>query len=267
MPRRPIVAANWKMKLPHQEEVDAVAAVGKHLKHLTITSDVVVCPSYPSLPAAAELVAEDKNLQLGAQTIHWEEAGAVPGLVSIQQVKPFVSWSIVGHSDQRALLNLTEEHISAQVQLLITHGLRPIVCVGETAEERAAGQTTAKITAQVQQLFASGSKAAVSKMALTYEPIWAISSNLPAGQSGEGATPPDPHEAASIMLLIRKLATEQFGPDVAERLRVLYGGSVDASNVSAFVSEPGVDGVLVGSASLKPSSLVEIIKQVQESFV
>ena len=258
MSRQPIIAANWKMKLSHKEAIDALTALKKQLKNVPVSSDVVVCPSYPSLPAAAEVVAQSEKVQLGAQAIHWEEQGAVTGGVSITQVKPFISWSIVGHSDQRAMLGLTDEHVAAQVQLLVTHGIHPIVCIGETAEERAAEQTTEQVTKQVQHLLAAVSKAAVSKMAITYEPIWAISSN------SEGAEPPDPHEVAGTMLLIRKLAAEHFGADVAERVRILYGGSVDASNAGAFVSEPGVDGVLVGSASLRPSSLVDIITAVQE---
>lgn len=243
------------MELSHKASLETFTATRKLLKNESIDCDIVICPSFPSLADLAKAVPKNQKFQIGAQNIHWEERGAWTGQVSVLQIRPFVTWCIVGHSEQRALTQETEEEVDLKVNLLLKHGIAPIVCVGETADERQAEQTTAKITAQVSTLLARLTRMDMAKVVVAYEPIWAI---------GSGITP-DPAEAAGIMLLIRKLAAERFGSGTAERLRIVYGGSVNVDNVHEFSAEPGVDGVLVGGASVQPTQLARIIKIVQES--
>ncbi|MEX2054726.1 MAG: triose-phosphate isomerase [Candidatus Andersenbacteria bacterium] len=253
MTRKRLVVGNWKMELSYKGELEAAQAIKKLLKNMEVTADVVLCPSFTSLADIKVALGATQRLDLGAQNVHWEEKGAWTGQVSVNQISPFVSWCIIGHSEQRSLTGETDQEVEAKAQLLLKHGLVPIICIGETLEEREADQTTAKITQQLQSILNKTTRVGLSKTVIAYEPIWAI---------GSGATP-DPSDVSGIMLLMRKLMTEKFGNEVAERVRLLYGGSVKSDNVQPFVSEPGVDGVLVGGASVHPLQFVEIIKTVQ----
>ena len=251
--RTPVIAGNWKMELSHKAATEVTGSLKKLLQDVPVSCDVVVCPSFPSLPAVAEELVNNKKIQIGAQNVHWEEKGAWTGEVSVAQIHPFVKWCIVGHSERRRLVGETDEQVQQKAALLQRHGITPIVCIGETQEEREQERTVEKITQQVGSLISGLTRVAIAKLVVAYEPIWAI---------GTGITP-DPNEAAETMLLVRKLIAERFDQEIAERLRILYGGSVNAENVQPFVSEPGVDGVLVGSASLRPLEFVNIIKAVQ----
>jgi len=244
------------MQLSHKAATEELLSLKKLLKGVSVASDIVICPSYPSLPTFAESVAKDEKLQIGAQNIHWEEKGAWTGQVSVVQITPFVSWCIVGHSEQRELTGETDEIVQEKVQLLQKHGVIPIVCIGETAQERAAGQAEHRVAAQVESLLAKMTRASLTKMVICYEPIWAISSNDPAEE-------PDLADMAGTMLLIRKMVAERFDVEAAERLRIIFGGSVNQDNVAALFNEPGVDGALVGSASLRPVHFIDIIKAAQ----
>lgn len=249
----PLIVANWKMELSHKAALEALTALKKLLKGVTLTTDVVICPSFPTLSEAATLVAGSKKLQLGAQNVHWEERGAWTGEVSVVQLNPFVTWCIVGHSERRALTQETDTDIHAKAALLLKHGITPIVCIGESQAERQQEQTVAKITHQLDVLMTGLNRIAMGKVVIAYEPLWAI---------GTGETP-DPGTVTEVMLLVRKLIAERFESDVAQKVRLLYGGSVTSDNVASFVSEPGVDGALVGGASIRPMQLVEIVKRVQ----
>jgi triosephosphate isomerase len=255
MARKRLVVGNWKMELSYKGELEAAQAIKKLLKNMEVTADVVLCPSFASLADIKEALGATQRLQLGAQSVHWEEKGAWTGQVSVNQISPFVSWCIIGHSEQRALTGETDQEVEAKAQLLLQHGLTPIICIGETLAERENDQTMEKISRQLQSILNKTTRVGLSKTVIAYEPIWAI---------GSGATP-DPSDVSGIMLLMRKLMTEKFGNEVAERVRLLYGGSVKPDNVQPFVSEPGVDGVLVGGASVHPLQFVEIIKIVQQT--
>ncbi len=256
-----LVVGNWKMQLSHKGELEIVIALKKLLKSIDLAgAAVVICPSYPSLPVLAEALKKHATISLGAQNVHWEEKGACTGSVSISQIAPFVEWCIVGHSEQRKLTRETDEEISHTARQLLNHGIRPIVCLGETAEERAADETVSKVTTQMRTLLANMTRSLLPQLVIAYEPIWAISSNQPDFL-------PDPADTAGTMLLIRKLAAAQFGNDIAQRMLVLYGGSVSSSNVGQYIKEPGVNGVLVGSASTHPRQFVEIINTVQQLAV
>lgn len=253
MDRKPLVVGNWKMELSHKASLEVARAVKKLLSKEDLKVEVVVCPSYPSLAGVGEFFKGSEKIQVGAQHVHWEETGAVTGAVSVLQIAPFARWCIVGHSEARELSGQTDEQVREAASLLLKHGLTPIVCLGETREERERGETIAKVIQQTDMLFAGMTRASLSKLVVVYEPIWAISAQ------GTGQVP-EPAEVSEIVVLIRKQVAARFDAESAQRLRILYGGSVTAQNVRAYVSEPGVDGVLVGSASIHPMPFVEIIK-------
>lgn len=255
MKRRPLVIGNWKMELSAKAELELVRALKKHLAGQTLTAEVVVCPSFPSLAPVHEALARQTAISVGAQTVHWLEKGPWTGAVSVLHLSPYVQWCIVGHSEQRDLTGMSDDEVNQTTALLLRHGITPIVCLGETLEERQADQTVAKVTTQVEQLLQTVNRVALSKLVIAYEPIWAIG-------SGEM---PEPADAAGTMLLVRKLVAQRFGQDVSERLRIVYGGSVKAATVAPFVAEPGVDGVLVGGASVHPGEFFDIIQRVQEA--
>lgn len=258
MDRRPAVIANWKMELSHKASVEAANAIRKLLKDVKLDMDVVLCPSFPALGAVQDVLHNHEKVQLGAQNIHWEEKGAWTGQVSVLQLTPFIHWCIVGHSESRALTGETDEQVQLKVQLLLKHGITPVICIGESLAERQADQTIERVTAQMHTLLDKATRTSLTKMVIVYEPIWAISA------AGTGQTP-EPDDVAGIMLLMRKLVAERFDNEAAQRVRLLYGGSVKPVNVTPFISEPGVDGVLVGAASLHPMDFVEIIKTVQQN--
>lgn len=257
MERRPVVIANWKMELSHKASVEAAIAIRKLLKDVRLELDVVLCPSYPALADVNEVIKTSEKLQLGAQNVHWEEKGPWTGEVSVQQLTPLVRWCIVGHSEQRALTQETDEIIERKADLLLRHGITPIICIGESLEERQADQTVEKLTKQMQVFLSKITRVTVSKIVIAYEPIWAIG-------SGSAAEPDD---IAGSMLLLRKLVAERFGNEVAQRLRIIYGGSVNPKTIVPIVNEPGVDGALVGGASLHPLDFVEIVKAIQAAHV
>lgn len=252
MERLPLVVGNWKMEMSHKAAVDAAVGLKKLLKQESLHVEVVVCPSFPALAAVAEALGTSGKIRVGAQNVHWEEKGAWTGEVSVQGLKPFVDWCIVGHSERREHFGETDEQVLGKIKILLKHGVNAIVCVGETEEERAAGQATMKVTQQVRRIFSQLARTQLSHVVIAYEPIWAV---------GSGITPV-PDEAAELMLLIRKVASEYFEADGAERLRILYGGSVTPETAASFAAEPGIDGMLVGGASVRPLRLVEIIKRV-----
>jgi len=173
--------------------------------------------------------------------------------VSVSQIAQLVSWCIVGHSEQRALTKETDDLVERKASLLVKHGITPVVCVGETLKEREEDRTIDKITTQIKSLIKDASRTAMSRMVVAYEPVWAI---------GTGETP-DPADVSGVMLLIRKIAAAKYGEEAAQRWRLLYGGSVTPDNVSSYTREPGVDGFLVGGASVRPMKFVEIIKEVE----
>lgn len=251
-----MVAANWKMELSYRASLEVAGALKKMLPAGEAGVDLVICPSFPALPQVAEILDKTKA-EIGAQNIHWEEKGAWTGEVSVMQIREHAAWCLVGHSERRQLTGETDEQVQLKAALLLKHGLKPIVCVGETDEERQSERTVARITEQVNAVLSGLNRTALARLTIAYEPVWAI---------GTGETP-DPDEAAETMLLVRKLAAERFDSDAAERLRVLYGGSVTAENVRPFVSEPAVDGVLVGGASLRPLELLKIMKVVEEEAI
>ena len=255
MDKRPVVVGNWKMELSHKSALEVFSALEKMMKEKEFEVDVAVCPSFPALHAIADL-AKHTALTVGAQNIHEEDRGAYTGSVSVSQIKDFVSWCIVGHSEVRLREHDSDEMVAMKTRLLLTHGITPIVCIGETQEQRFDEQTTQVLLQQIDTLIGALDRVSLLKTVIAYEPIWAI---------GTGEMP-DSNEVYEVMLLIRKRISQKFDGDLADRVRLLYGGSVKSDNVGQYVAGAGADGVLVGGASIHPRDFFEIISNVSQHY-
>lgn len=243
--RKPIIAANWKMHLGREgEAVDLVRALRPKIGSLK-EIDVVVCPPFTVLLRLAEILKQSA-IGLGAQNMHWEAAGAHTGEISPEMLADLCEYVILGHSERRATGSNeeTNEAIHKKVISALGAGLTPILCVGETKEERAADQTEAILSEQVYSALEGLSAAHVKRCVLAYEPIWAIG-------TGEAASPAEVNRV--IALTIRGTIADHWGEECAQSLRVQYGGSVNPGNIAEFMLMPEIDGALVGGASLKPA--------------
>jgi triosephosphate isomerase len=213
--------------------------------------DVAVCPSFVALEAVRAALT-GSTIALGAQNMHWEEAGAFTGEVSPLMLEGLCDYVIIGHSERRTIFGETDEWINQKLHAALAHGLKPIVCVGENLEQNKAGKTEAFCGKQVRAAFEGVTAEQAKLVTMAYEPIWAIGTGVPA--HGEDAND-------IIGRAVRGMLTELYDEDVAETIRVQYGGSVKPHNVTEFLSQPEIDGALVGGASLKASDFAEIVKE------
>jgi triosephosphate isomerase len=251
--RRPIVAANWKMHNTHLESIQTVQKLSYLLaKNDTERVEVVICPAFPSLRSLQTVIDSDRlPFALGAQDVYWETKGAFTGEISPLMLQALnVSYVIVGHSERRQLFGETDEDVTRKVKAVFDHGMTPIMCVGETLEERETGRTQEKVTKQVREGLGKIGPSEASKVVIAYEPVWAIG-------TGRAATATD---AGEVIRLIRDTIETMFSTDVAESVRVQYGGSVKAGNIREFTAHPEIDGALVGGASLDPEEFALIVK-------
>ena len=251
--RRPIIAANWKMHKTHLEAIQAVQKLSYLLDRKdTERVEVVICPPFTALRSVQTLIDSDRlPYGLGAQNVHVEDEGAFTGEVSGPMLAALdVGYVIVGHSERRQLFGEDDATVNRKVKAVVRHGLVPIVCVGETLEEREAGGTQSKVAEQVRMAFDGVDAAAASSAVVAYEPIWAIG-------TGRHAEPTD---AGQVIEVIRGTLSERVGKDVGAAVRVQYGGSVKAGNIREFMVHPEIDGALVGGASLDPEELALIVK-------
>ncbi|MCH8093371.1 MAG: triose-phosphate isomerase [Chloroflexi bacterium] len=252
MARRPILVANWKMNLGRSDE--ALAFFRKIRSGLNEIKgvDLVICPPATVLHQFAELLAPTR-IALGAQNAHWEEQGAHTGEISPVMLAGVCQYVILGHSERRATGSNqeTDESINRKLKAALTHGLTPILCLGENLEQNRAGQTDAFVSGQVRAAFQDVEASLAASCIIAYEPIWAIG-------TGESASPADANRV--IGLSVRGALAEMFGEQVAQQVRVQYGGSVTPENISDFMAMPEVDGALVGGASLKPQ-FVELARR------
>lgn len=255
--RRPIVIANWKMYLGGPESLRTARAIRVLLSRVSSRSvDVVLCPSFPLLAGVRDVLGGSR-LRLGAQDLHAERSGSYTGDVSASTLRGLVRFAIVGHSERRRAHGETDQSVARKVRQALHAGLSPIICVGETSEERDRGATIARVREQVECLLRGVPSLSLSRCVVAYEPVWAISQGI-----GQPVLKPEPREAAEVMRLIRKVTAEQSSRRTADRLRVVYGGSVEADTVKPFAAEHGVDGVLVGAASTIPAKFAAIVKTV-----
>ncbi|CAN5235932.1 triose-phosphate isomerase [soil metagenome] len=253
MSRTPIIAGNWKMHLDHLEAIQLVQNLAYHLERADYeASELVVCPSFTSLRSIQTLIEGDRlELRLGAQDCHWEADGAFTGAVSVGMLARLkVAYVLCGHSERRQLFNETDEITNRKVRAVLAADLSPILCVGETLEQREADRAGEVVLAQLRGSLADVGADALERMVVAYEPVWAIG-------TGRTATPADADEMCGV---VRRTIAEDFGEPVADGLRVLYGGSVKPGNVAELMRRSEIDGALVGGASLDPEDFAVICR-------
>ena len=253
--RRPLVSGNWKMHHDHVEALHLVRDLGLRLKPPDVAAvDVSVHPPFTDIRTVQTLVeGEAIPVALGAQHCSDHDRGAFTGEVSPQMLARLgVRYVIVGHSERRQLFGMTDEVVAATLEAVLRHDMTPILCVGETEEERLAGRTESRLAEQVRAALAGLAAEQVAGLVVAYEPIWAIG-------TGNAATQVDAEDACVV---IRGLVGELAGTEAAETIRIQYGGSVTADNAADLVSEPDIDGLLVGGASLEAGSFVDLLRAV-----
>lgn len=238
--RTPFVAGNWKMNKTVAEARELLATLSAGLKAVDGV-EKVICPPFVAVPAVANLL-EGTDIELGVQNMHWEEKGAFTGEISPAMVKEFCKYAILGHSERRQYFGETDETVNKRVLAAQKHAILPIVCVGETLAENEAGQTADVVRRQTVAALQGVHPDFAPSLVLAYEPVWAIGTGKAA--SGESAQ----HVHGQV---IRATLVELFGQATAQKIRILYGGSVTGANAAEFFSQPDIDGALVGGASLK----------------
>lgn len=245
--RKPIIAGNWKMNKTPSEAVELI----NQLKPLVKDSEaeVVVCPPFVSLAAASQAL-EGSNIDLGAQNMHFEENGAFTGEVAPNMLKELgVKYVIIGHSERRQYFAETDETVNKKVTTAFAHGLIPILCVGETLEQREKDITEKIVEGQIREDLAGLRENDVRKIVIAYEPVWAI---------GTGKTASS-EQANEVISFIRNIVADMFGNDVAENTRIQYGGSMNPGNASELMAMSDIDGGLIGGASLKAEDFAKVI--------
>ena len=247
--RRKLIAANWKMYKTPPEARDYIAEFLPQVRdHERV--DIVICPTFVCVPAVVAALGKS-IIGVGGQDVSWEKEGPYTGEVSAHMLRSVgCSHVIIGHSERRQLFGETDDTVNQKLKMSLTSGLRPIVCVGEVLAEREAGLTEDILRLQCGIAFRDISGADAAPLIVAYEPVWAIG-------TGKTATPEMAADAHSV---IRAEAARAFGDSVAENLRILYGGSVKPENATALMSQPEIDGALVGGASLDPHSFAKIVK-------
>ena len=251
--RTPLIAGNWKMHKTHLEAMRLVQALNHELAgHDYDAVEVVVCPPFTSLRTVQTLIDSDRYLiGLGAQNIHAAKEGAFTGEVSADMLKSLaVRYVVLGHSERREIFGETDEDVNAKVRAAIAAELTPIMCCGETAIERENDRTEKKVEGQVRAGLQNVKPEQARGIVVAYEPIWAIG-------TGKTATPDDAQQTISF---IRGVLRALYSDDVADEIRILYGGSMKPGNAKAIVGQPDVDGGLVGGASLDAGDFAAIVK-------
>lgn len=245
--RKPIIAGNWKMNKVTKEALDLVNQIKEEVHKTEV--EVVVCCPFTVLSEVQKALA-GSNLKLGAQNMHWEEDGAYTGEISANMLKDIgVEYVILGHSERRQYFNETDETVNKKLKKAIEVNLKPIVCIGESLEEREANKTFDVIQKQILGAFEGIPAEAMDNVVLAYEPIWAIGT----GKTASSA------EAQEVITYIRSLVEGKYGVDISEEVRIQYGGSVKASNATEIMNETDIDGALVGGASLKAEEFLGIV--------
>ncbi|MBO4384335.1 MAG: triose-phosphate isomerase [Clostridia bacterium] len=245
--RRKFIAGNWKMNMTPCEAEKLVAELVPLVKDAE--AEVVVCPPYVDIPFVAPII-KGTNVRLGAQNIHWADKGAFTGEVAANMLKALgVEYAIIGHSERRQYFGETDATVNARMKAALANDITPIVCVGETLEQREAGVTDEFLAGQIKGAFDGVDRASAAKVVIAYEPIWAI---------GTGKTASD-EEADRTIAAVRKVFGELYGEEAANDVRILYGGSMNAKNAHGLKAMPNIDGGLIGGASLKPVDFSRVV--------
>ena len=249
--RTPIVAGNWKMNMTVAESVALVSALRDQLNAIGGV-EKVVCPPFTSLAPVADLL-RGTSVEVGAQNAYWENKGAYTGEVSPVMLAPLCRYVIVGHSERRQYFGETNETVNRKVRAVLAQGLKVIMCVGENLAQNEANETEAFVSRQVRE--GLHEVPSLAEIVIAYEPIWAIGTGKAATAAG----------AAEVTDLIRRTLRDIYGAEQADGVRIQYGGSVTAANIRQFMEVPGIDGALVGGASLKVDDFVAIVRQTAEA--
>lgn len=247
--RTPIIAGNWKMNKTPNEAVAFVNELAPKLAEYT-NVERVVCPVFVALPGVSAALA-GTEIGVGAQDIYWEESGAFTGEVAPNMLAGLVEYVIIGHSERRGYFGETDETVNKKIKAALAQDLKPIVCVGESLEQNEAGETKGFVGGQVRAAFDGISAEDMRKIVVAYEPIWAI---------GTGRTATGEDANTIIQDAVRAPIAEMFGDEVAQTVRIQYGGSVKPHNMEEFMSQPDIDGALVGGASLKVDSFTDLVR-------
>jgi len=248
MARKNFIAGNWKMNTTLEDAVGLAKEIVQTVGSQTDV-DVAVCPPYINLSAVSEVI-KDSNVKLGAQDVHWEKHGAYTGKICCGMLKSVgVTYVIIGHSEQRTYFNETDETVNKKVKAVLGAELLPIICVGETIEERRDGRMEKVVETQLRGAFSGIEKDDALKCTIAYEPVWAIG-------TGETATPQQANEAHEF---IRRILADLYDDDAAQVLRIQYGGSMKPANARELLDQPDVDGGLIGGAALNVDSFEGIV--------
>lgn len=250
--RRPVIAGNWKMFKTRDEALEFIYAVNSKVPSLTKVESVV-CAQFTVLRCLVKRQGE--NLRIGAQNMHYAKNGAYTGEVSAEMLKSLdISYVIIGHSERRAMFNETDEDIQKKVKVALDHDIIPILCVGESLEQRENNTTKEVILNQITKDLSGLTPEEVSQVVIAYEPIWAIG-------TGKTATPEIAEETCGW---IREMLRTKFD-EVADDVRILYGGSVKTNNIDVLMSQPNIDGALIGGASLIPDDFLYFLEAAERS--
>jgi len=249
MPRKKFVAGNWKMNMTSSEVAPYLEIFRRETEHVD-TVDITLIPPFTALAKTSEILDGTQRIRLGAQNMSPELKGAYTGEISATMLRDlYVRFVLVGHSERRRLFGETDEIARRKIITALATEIRPILCIGETLEERQAGQENSVLEGQLQGALAGLTKDQLDEIIVAYEPVWAIGTGLNA----------TPEQAQSAHRFIRDYLAKTWGPEVSSRSRILYGGSVTAENARKLLSQPDIDGALVGGASLDPRAFAEIV--------
>jgi triosephosphate isomerase len=253
--RKKIVAANWKMNMTQREAERFIDSLVLELEDVRDV-DVVIIPPFTILSKVAELLEKKaQSIKVGAQNMYWERNGAFTGEISAAMLRDlFIHYVVLGHSERRTLFGETDEIVNRKVRAALDASLKPIVCIGETLEQRDKGNVQKILSIQLQGSLKGLSDKELQETVLAYEPVWAIG-------TGRNATPEQAQEAHAF---IRRIVREMSDEVTADRIRIQYGGSVKPENARDLMTQPDIDGALVGGASLDPRSFAEIVKAARE---
>lgn len=254
MPRKPIIAGNWKMNMTWTSAVRLAQTVSDNIHKQYKDVEIVMCPPFTCIKGVANVISFDHSLaKVGAQNVHEvqpEGTAACTGEISVEMLKELeCSYCIIGHSERRAANGETDELVNAKAKLLLANGITPIICCGESDEVNASGKTAEFVAAQVDAALEGLDAGQAAAVVIAYEPIWAI---------GTGKVP-TPENADAVCAGIRGVVAEKFGEEAASSVRILYGGSMKPENAEKFLEMPNIDGGLIGGASLDAMKFVDII--------
>ena len=252
--RTPIIAGNWKMHKTVDESVAFVKELAPKLEQY-MGVERVVSPVFLAIPGVA-VALKDSQVKVSAQSTHWEDSGAFTSQVSPTMLKGLVDYVIIGHSECRAYFGETDETVNKKAKAILAHGLKPIIAIGESLEQNEAGETEAFVSGQVKAALDGISAEDMANVVIAYEPIWAIG-------TGKSASA----ELANNIIggTVRNAVRSLYGDTVADAIRIQYGGSVKPNNMLDYMSQPDIDGALVGGASLKVDDFTELVKLAAEA--